>query len=737
MLPPILRVACAVAALGPALACLADDRPIEEQITTLLGRMTLEEKIGQLTQVSGVDDEGRKLAREGRVGSFLNVTGATETNELQKLAVEETRLHIPLLFGLDVIHGFRTIFPIPLAEAATWDPELIEMAAQIAAIEAWSAGIHWTFAPMVDIARDARWGRIAEGSGEDPYLGARMAEARVRGFQGTTTDGRYQPERLIACAKHFAAYGGAEGGRDYNTVDISGRTLREVYLPPFEAAVRAGAGTLMSAFNEIGGVPATGSRFLMTQVLRDEWGFDGFVVSDWNAIRELLNHGSAATPAEAGEQALLAGIDMDMVGKIYPEHLPGLVESGRISQAVIDESVRRILRIKMRRGLFEKPYVDSQVEKDAPLRPSHRQVARDVARRSLVLLKNQGKILPLHKSISSLAVIGPLADNWAEALGSWAAAGKADEVITILEGLRKSLGPGANVIHARGCEIEGDSREGFDEAIAAAKQVDAAVLVVGEAAGMSGEAASRSTLDLPGVQEELVKAVHATGVPMIVILMNGRPLSIRWIAEHVPAILEIWQPGVECGHAVADVLFGDFNPCGKLPVTFPRSVGQVPIYYNHKNTGRPPSADKWTSKYIDLPSTPLFPFGFGLSYTTFEYSNLQISAGNEGEQREWTVTADVKNTGERGGDEVVQLYIRDDAASVTRPVKELKRFRRIPLRPGESREVRFTLTPEHLMFYNQRMERVVEPGRFTVWVGPSSADGLQGTFELTTTDNGS
>jgi len=704
-------------------------QPIDKRVEDLLGRMTLEEKVGQMCQYSGFSEEREVLVKDGRVGSFLNVLGAENTNKVQRMAVEHSRLGIPLIFGLDVIHGYSTIFPIPLGSASCWDPDAVRKAVSIAAAEAASEGIHWTFAPMVDIARDPRWGRIAEGAGEDPYLGSAMARASVEGFQGQDLA---DPDTIVACPKHYVAYGGAEGGRDYNTVDISERVLREIYLPPFKAAiVDAGAGTVMSAFNDLSGVPASANRYILTSILRKEWGFDGFVVSDWNAIRELLSHGIAATPPEAAKEAVNAGVDMDMEGDVYQKNLVELVREGEVSEGTIDEAVRRILRIKFRLGLFERPYVDPERAGKVIQSRENLEAALELARRSIVLLKNEGDLLPLEKEMESVAVIGPLADDRDAPLGSWSCQGNPKDVVTLLDGIKSRVSPETTVRYAKGCEIEGASTEGFENAVRIAKESDVAIVVVGETREMSGEAASRSSLDLPGVQEELVRAIYETGVPLVEVLMNGRPLSISWSAEHVPAILEAWFPGIQGGYAIAYVLFGDYNAGGKLPVTFPRTVGQVPIYYNHKNTGRPPSAQRFTSKYLDIPSTPLFPFGHGLSYTRFEYSNLQINPKRAGPTGTVEIRAEVKNVGDRGGDEVVQLYLRDVVASVTRPVKDLKGFERITLAPGAKKTIVFTLTPEQLSFINRDMKRVVEPGIFEVMVGKSSGDiQLAGTFEV-------
>src|SRR5437764_228221 len=644
----VLPAALILCAVRP----LSAQRPAAEpQIDSLLARMTLEEKLGQLNQVS-VDGqpnaEQLDLARKGLVGSFLNLAGADATHAAQHVAVTESRLHIPLILGLDVIHGYRTIFPIPLGEAASWDPEAVEAAAHVAAKEAAAAGVHWTFAPMVDIARDPRWGRIAEGSGEDPYLGSAMAAARVRGFQGRDLRA---PDAVLATVKHFAAYGGAEGGRDYNTVDVSERTLREIYLPPYRAGVDAGAGSIMTSFNEIGGIPSHANRWLVTTLLRDEWKFPGFVVSDWTGVEELRNHSVAGSRADAGLVALEAGVDMDMVSRIYLEDLPALVRAGRIPIATVDAAVRRVLQAKRALGLFDDPYRGSSVERERNvlLAPEQRQLARTVAQEAVVLLKNEGTLLPLGPTRHTLAVIGPLADDHVAALGPWAGRGDPHDAVTPLEGIKTRAGTGSEVRYAKGCDVVDTATAGFAEAVALARQADVALLVLGEAGDMSGEAASRSNLGLPGVQQQLLEAVQATGTPVVLVLMNGRPLAVQWAADHVPAIVEAWFLGVETGHALADVLFGDVGPSGKLPVTFPRAVGQVPIYYNHKNTGRPPSDQKYTSKYTDLPSSPLFPFGFGLSYTTFSYQDLRLSAPTITPGDTLKVTVTVSNSGQREG----------------------------------------------------------------------------------------
>lgn len=708
------------------------DAGLEAKITRLLSRMTLAEKLGQLQQLDGHADgryreEHVDLIRRGLLGSTLNVRGAQRVNELQRIAVKESRLGIPVLFAFDVIHGYRTIFPVPLGETASWDPEAVERAAAIAAAEAASAGLKWTFAPMVDIARDARWGRVVEGAGEDPFLGAAMARARVRGFQG---DDYSRPDKVVACAKHWVAYGAAEAGRDYNTTEVSERTLREIYFPPFKAALDAGAGTFMSAFNDLNGLPTSANPWTLTGILRREWKFDGVVVSDYESVRELINHGVAADEKEAVVRALPAGVDMEMVSRLYHRHGAQLVREGKLSIGSIDEAVRRVLRLKYRLGLFERPYADESREAATLMEAEHLAAAREIAARSMVLLKNERRTLPLRKDLRSVAVIGPLAHDRASLIGSWSGDGRAEDAVTLLEGVKAKL-PAASVTIAGGCEVAGDSTVGFAEALSTAAKADFVIIAAGESAEMSGEAASRSSLDLPGRQLDLIKAIHQIGKPYVVVLMNGRPLTIDWIAENSPAILEAWFGGTQAGHAMADVLFGDVNPGGKLPMTFPRAVGQLPLYYNHKNTGRPPdAANKYTSKYLDLPWTPLYPFGHGLSYTEFRYSSLQLSAPGIRPGASLTVSVEVENIGTRAGDEVAQLYLRDLASSVTRPVRELKGFERITLRPGEKRLLRFILRPEHLGFYDRSMRFIVEPGMFRLYVGGSSEGGLEASFEV-------
>ena len=742
-LPAAVAAAIATAVVTSVLA-VAQSSEIERRIDALLGQMTIEEKLGQLQQLDGhadgrFRDEHLELARKGLLGSTLNVRGAAQVNALQRAAVEGSRLKIPIIFAFDVIHGYRTVFPIPLGEAASWDPAAAERAAAIAAAESRAAGLHWTFAPMVDVARDARWGRIAEGAGEDPYLGSAFARARVRGFQGTDYS---QPDRIVACAKHWVAYGAAEAGRDYNTVDMSERTLRTIYFPPFRAAVESGVGTLMSAFNDLNGVPASGNPFTLTDVLRREWKFDGMVVSDYNSVIELINHGLAADEADAARLALPAGVDMEMVSRSYATHGARLVREGTLPIAAVDEAVRRVLRIKIRAGIFDRPYADAAREAQTIMRPEFRAAAREIAARSMVLLKNDRGVLPLAPR-GTIAVVGPLADNRPEMMGNWTGDGREADVVTVVAGIRAALPPGARIVHAGGVAIDvkdlmpgaprkrDADRAGINRAVQLARGADAVVLVVGETGAMSGEASSRTSLDLPGSQLELVDAVIAAGRPTVVVLINGRPLAITGLAERAPAILEAWFPGTEAGHAIADVIFGRVNPGGKLPVTFPRTAGQEPLYYNHKPTGRPPNEkDKYTSKYLDVPWTPLFPFGHGLSYTEFKLSGLRLSAAQVSADGTLEVSVDVANVGTREGDEVVQLYVQDVVASITRPVQELKGFQRVTLKPGETRRVAFTLGPQELGLYDRQMTWVVEPGEFRVRASNSSVGGLTGTFQV-------
>jgi len=737
---PILLFVSILFCLSPQ-HLFAQNKTIEERVDSVLALMTQDEKIGQLVQYTGDWDTGahstesrtgkRELAAQGKIGSFLNIFGADMTRNLQQIAVEKSRLKIPLIFGLDVIHGFKTTFPVPIGEASTWEPDLIQKSARMQAIEVSAAGIHWTFNPMVDIARDPRWGRIVEGSGEDPYLGAKMAVARVKGYQG---DDLSANNTIAACLKHFAGYGAAEGGRDYNTADFSERTFREIYLRPFKAGVEAGAATLMSSFNEIGGVPSSCNHQLLTDILRGEWKFDGFVVSDWNSVGELVPHGVAKDLKQAAELGLNGGVDMDMEASAYTKYLGELIAEGKVTTKTLDESVRRILRIKFRLGLFDDPYkyCDAEREKKTIFSKEMKDAAYDVAKKAVVLLKNENQFLPLRKQIKKIAVIGPLANSTEDPLGPWNQAGDSTQVISVLKGLQDKVGASAQIIYEEGCKVRGEDKSGFSKAVTAAKQADVVVLVLGESLDMSGEARARATLDLPGVQRDLIKEIVKTGKPIVGVLMNGRPLTINYLNQHAAAILETWYLGIHEGDVVADALFGDINPSGKLPVTFPRYVGQVPMYYNHKNSGRPYNPkDNYTSYYWDFDLTPLYPFGYGLSYTKFSYADVTLSAKQIKKSEPLLVSVSVSNTGNYDGEEVVQLYIRDLVGSVTRPVKELKGFQKVFLKKGETKKVAFTLTNDDLKFYDINMNSVSEPGMFTVFVGTNSTDCLQSEFELT------
>lgn len=719
----------------------------DTKINALIREMSLEEKLGQLTlQWGGQSEDGNPDVRRhseddlagqasaGVCGAFLGAHGADYTNRLQRAAVERSKHRIPLLIGNDVIHGYHTIFPIPIAEACSWNPELIEAAAHVAATEARASGTNWTFAPMVDVTRDPRWGRIVEGAGEDPFLGSQIAAARVKGFQGNNLAAK---DSVIACAKHFVAYGAPEGGRDYNTADISSQTLYEVHLPAFKAAVDAGSGSIMSAFNEVNGVPATGNAMTLTDILRHQWKFGGFVVSDWSSVTEMVNHGYAVDSADAAVKAINAGVDMDMSSGSYRAFLADAVKAGRVSTSTIDLAVKRVLRLKFALGLFENPYSDKNRE-SVLLCKEHRETARNMARQSIVLLRNEGGLLPVRDNVTSIALIGPMADDHRDSLGTWAVIGKPADVVpkleksivSLLEGVRERAGNKIKVRHARGCDLDSEDRSGFDEAITTAKNCDLVIIAVGESREMSGEAACRTSLELPGVQQQLVEAVQNTGKPVVVVVQSGRPLSISWIAAHVPAVLQSWHLGTEAGHAMADVLFGDVDPSGRLPVSIPRNVGQVPIFYNHKNSGRPASPEKYTSKYLDAPWTPLFPFGFGLSYTTFSYENVEIVKSSLTANDSLEVSATVTNSGARPGVEIVQLYVRDLVGSMTRPVKELKAFSRIELKSGESRIVRFSVPVKSLGFYDHDMNYIVEPGSFKLWIGPNSDSGVESSFEV-------
>lgn len=729
-----------IAAFLSILGCKVNQPVVQEgngmgRVDSLLHLMTLEEKIGQLTLftsdwvVTGptMRDSYKEDIKSGRVGSIFNAHTADYTCELQRISVEETRLGIPLLFGYDVIHGYKTIFPISLGEAASWDLKSIEKSARIAADEASAAGLHWTFAPMVDIARDPRWGRISEGAGEDVYYAKLVAEARVKGFQG---DDLSAPNTVIACAKHYAAYGAAQAGRDYHTVDISERTLREIYLPPFKAAQEAGVRTFMTSFNELNGVPASGNKMLLTDILRDEWGFDGFVVTDYTSINEMVDHGNVADEKEAGELSFTSGVDMDMQGAVYYNYLAQSVAEGKVTVEQIDRAVRRILHIKEELGLFDDPYRYCRPSRQATtlLSDENLAFAREVARKSIVLLKNKDKVLPVDRN-KKIALIGPLGNAQYELLGSWHGAGDAKDCVTPLTGLRAQTN--AEITYVKGCDLNSQDRSGFAEATEAANAADIVVLAIGEGADMSGEAASRSDIGLPGVQLELAKEMIKTGQPVIVILMNGRPMAIPWLADNVDAILETWFLGSQAGNAIADVLFGEYNPSGKLPVTFPRNVGQVPIYYYMKNTGRPMDPnDKYTSKYLDVDNSPLYPFGFGLSYTTFNYTDLKVNKPVFKVSDEITVSVKVANTGDYDGEEVVQLYIRDLVGSVTRPIRELKAFEKVFIEKGKSKTVSFVLGEQDFKFFDINMEYTSEPGDFEIFVGTNSDASLSKKIKL-------
>ncbi len=708
-----------------------NDAAIERKINALLARMTLAEKLGQLQQLDGEGNgkyrpEHLDMARKGLLGSTLNVRGARMTNELQRAALE-SRLKIPILLGFDVIHGYRTIFPVPLGEAASWDLDIIERASAVAAAESRAAGVHWTFAPMVDIARDPRWGRIIEGAGEDTFLGSQIAFARVRGFQGTDYS---RPDKIMATAKHWVGYGAAEAGRDYNTTNLSERSLREVYFPPFKSAVDAGVGSFMTSFNDIDGVPATGNPFVLKDILRKEWKFDGLVVSDYTAVLELLFHGLAKDEPSAAMYGLNAGTDMEMVSRLYNKYGEQLIKEKKVSMATIDDAVRNVLRVKYRLGLFDNPFADEAREKAEVFKKANRDTAKLAAEKSFVLLKNDNNTLPINKTTKEMAVIGDLANAKGEMNGNWSGDGQPQDPVTVLEALKQKY-PQTRVRYERGCDAPCLTDAGFKSAVDAAKDSDFTILVLGESSAMSGEASSRSDIGLPGKQLDLAKAIHATGKPYVVVLVNGRPLTINWLAENSPAILETWFAGTEAGNAIVDTLFGDANPGGKLPVSFPRSVGQIPIYYNHKRTGRPIlDTNKYTSKYLDIGNSPLYPFGFGLSYTRFQLSNLRLDRTAIRATENLKVSIEVTNRGRVVGDEVVQLYIHDVAASVTRPIRELKGFKRITLGPNQTQTVEFTLTPKHLEFLGRDLKPVIEPGEFQVIVGTSSDGGLQGVFEV-------
>jgi beta-glucosidase len=736
---------------------LDQTKPIEERIDLLMKQMTLEEKVGQMNQYNGFwevtgpapkgGDAEKKYEhlRKGWVGSMLTVRGVKEVKAVQKIAVEETRLGIPLIIGFDVIHGYKTLSPIPLAEAASWDMEAIKKSAQVAADEASAVGINWTFGPNVDISNDARWGRVMEGAGEDPYLGSKIAKARVTGFQGDTKADLLKVNTIAACAKHFAAYGFAESGRDYNTVDISDSKLYNTVLPPFKAATDAGVRTLMNSFNILNGVPATGNAFLQRDILKGQWKFDGFVVSDWASVREMIAHGFAKDGAEATAKAVIAGSDMDMESHLYVVELVKLVQEGKVKEALVDDAVRRILRVKFELGLFDNPYkyCDEKREKAALGSKANHEGVLDMAKKSIVLLKNDKGLLPLKKSGQKIALIGALANDKNSPLGSWRIASDDNTAVSVLEGMQLYKGnqltfeKGADLITEKATftselVFNTTDKSGFEAAKKVAATADVVVMVLGEHGFQSGEGRSRTNLDLPGVQQELLEEIYKVNPNIVLVLNNGRPLALPWAAEHIPAIVEAWHLGTETGNAVAQVLYGDYNPSGKLPMSFPRNVGQVPIYYNNYNTGRPVNSDKnvFWSHYTDVEKTPLYPFGFGLSYTTFEYKNLQLNKTAFAKGEPVMVSVDITNSGNYDGKEVAQLYIQDVAASLARPVKELKGFELIALKKGETKTVTFSLTEKELGFYDNEGNYLVEAGAFKIMVGGSSDTGLESVFEL-------
>lgn len=726
---------------------------VESKIDSVLSLMTLEEKVGQMVQYSGTWDltgpatGDRNQYREeqlkkGLVGSLLNVLSVDATREAQKMVMENSRIKIPLMFGYDVIHGYKTMFPVPLGETASWDLEAMEETARISALEAAADGINWTFAPMIDISRDARWGRIMEGAGEDPYLTSRVAEAKVRGYQGEDLSA---PESIAATAKHFAGYGFAEAGRDYNTVHVGENELHNTILPPFKAAAKAGVATFMNSFNDIDGTPSTGNRILQRDLLKGNWDWDGFIVSDWASIAEMRDHGFAEDLTHAAEIALKAGSDMDMEGGAYETGLVELVKEGKVEEELINDAVKRILRVKFKLGLFEDPYRYSNPQAMSQIdQAAHREVARDVAKKSIVLLKNEKNLLPLSSSVKNIAVIGPLADDKNTPIGNWRAQGEANSAVSILEGVKNAVGKNVKVTYAKGAdlgvgersflkplEINTTDKSGFKAAVDAAKKADLVILALGEDAFQSGEGRSQVNIGLAGVQKELMKEIYAANKNVVLVLQNGRPLEISWAAENIPAIIVAWQLGTESGNAIADVLFGKYNPSGKLPVSFPRAVGQEPLYYNQKMTGRPTNpTDVTYSAYTDEEKTALYPFGYGLSYTTFSYGDLKLSSNEMTQQGSIQVTVPVTNTGNKAGKEVVQLYLRDLVASTTRPIIELKGFELVELQPGETKEVTFEIANDLLEFYNAEKKWTSEPGEFRVMVGGNSVDLKTETFRL-------
>lgn len=729
---------------GQTIVCDAQKKSIDQKVDSVLRLMTLEEKIGQMNQYNDdqtatgpvtLDNTKQDQIKNGQVGSLLNTVGTDRTRRWQQIAMQ-SRLKIPLLFGQDVIHGYKTTFPIPLAEACSWDLTAIEQTARVAATEASAGGIHWTFAPMVDIARDPRWGRVMEGAGEDTYLGSKIAYARVKGFQGNKLG---DVNSVMACVKHFAAYGAAIGGRDYNSVDMSDRMLWETYLPPFKAALDAGAATFMNSFNDLNGVPATGNKYLQRDILKGKWGFKGFVVSDWGSIGEMINHGNVKNEYEAALSAVTAGSDMDMESRCYKKSLAQLVKEGKVPVALINDAVKRILRKKFELGLFDDPFRFCNTEREVAAlnNPQHTKVAREAATKSIVLLKNQNQLLPLSKNLKTIAFIGPLVKAVKQNKGFWdveVPGVDSNLIVSQWEGLENKVGANTKLLYAKGCDIEGNNKDGFAEAVEVAKQAEVVILSIGERRDMSGEAKSRSNINIPGVQEELLAALLATGKPVVVLINAGRPLVFNYTADNAPAILYTWWLGSEAGNAIADVLFGDYNPSAKLAMTFPLSVGQIPIYYSHFNTGRPASNDNnhnYNSSYNDLSIFPKYEFGYGLSYTSFQYSNLQLSKKKmkAGETIETSVT--ITNTGKYDGEEVVQLYLRDKVGSIVRPVMELKDFKKISIKAGQSQTITFIINKEKLSFYNQQLQWVAEPGDFDLMIGASSRDiRLKDGFEL-------
>lgn len=712
-------------------------KSIDQKVTELLGKMTLEEKAGQVNQLNSdwedltgpilqkKDEDKVALIKAGKLGSILNVRSVAQTRMLQEYAMQ-SRLKIPLIFGQDIIHGFRTTFPVNLGQASSWDLNLIEKSERIAATEAAAFGIHWTFAPMVDISRDPRWGRVMEGSGEDTFLGSEIGKARIKGFQGK---GLGNVDAIMACAKHFAAYGAGVGGRDYNSVDMSLRQLHEVYLPPFKAAADAGVSTFMNSFNDINGIPASANSYILNNLLKEKWNFKGFVVSDWGSIGEMINHGYVKNGYEASEKAINAGTDMDMESRVYLENLPKLVKDGKVSEKVLDDAVRRILTKKFELGLFDDPFkfCNDERQKQQTNNAEHRKFGREFGAKSNVLLKNDNQLLPLSKNVKTVALIGPFGKETVANHGFWSVPFKDDSerVITQFDGIKNMLGINSALLYAKGANVDDNDKSMFAEAVETAKKADVVIMTLGEGHAMSGEAKSRSNIGFTGVQEELLKEIHKTGKPIILMINAGRPLVLDWAADYIPAILYTWWLGTEAGNSIADVLFGNINPGAKLPMTFPRSVGQIPVYYNHYNTGRPAakSTDRnYVSAYIDLDNDPKYPFGYGLSYTNFKYSELNLSSENLKGNQTLNVSVKITNTGNYDGEEVVQLYIRDLVGKVVRPIKELKGFQKINLKKGETKTITFKITPEMLKFYDDQLNFDWESGEFDIMIGTNSRD---------------